>query len=52
MSLVSNKVETNTYELVVSIGAEDFKKESTKFIRKPRKILRFPVFAREKRPKA
>ena len=27
MSLVSaNKVETNTYELVVSIGAEDFKK--------------------------
>ena len=53
MSLVSaNKVETNTYELVVSIGAEDFKKGIDKIIRKPQKISPFPVFAKGKRPKA
>ena len=35
MSLVSaNKVETNTYELVVSIGAEDFKKGIDKIYKK------------------
>ena len=40
MSLVSaNKVETNTYELVVSIGAEDFKKGIDKIYKKTAKKM-------------
>ena len=41
MSLVSaNKVETNTYELVVSIGAEDFKKGIDKIYKKTAKNIK------------
>ena len=48
MSLVSaNKVETNTYELVVSIGAEDFKKGIDKIYKKTAKNITVPVFARK-----
>ena len=54
MSLVSaNKVETNTYELVVSIGAEDFKKGIDKIYKKTAKNITVPGFRKgEKRPKA
>ena len=45
MSLVSaNKVETNTYELVVSIGAEDFKKGIDKIYKKTAKNITVPGF--------
>lgn len=45
MSLVSaNKVETNTYELVVSIGAKDFKKGIDKIYKKTAKNITVPGF--------
>lgn len=53
MSLVSaNKVETNTYELVVSIGAEDFKKGIDKIYKKTAKNITVPVFSKGKAPKS
>ena len=53
MSLVSaNKVETNTYELVVSIGAEDFKKGIDKIYKKTAKNITVPGFRKGKAPKS
>ena len=53
MSLVSaNKVETNTYELVVSVGAEDFKKGIDKIYKKTAKNITVPGFRKGKAPKS
>ena len=52
MSLVSaKKVETNTYELVVSIDAEAFRKGIDKTYRKTAKQISVPGFRKGKAPK-
>lgn len=53
MSLVSaNKVETNIYELEVSIGAEDFKEGIRKTFQKTAKRISVPGFRKGKAPKS
>lgn len=53
MSLISaNKVETNTYELAVSVGAEDFKKGIDKTYKKTVKNITVPGFRKGKAPKS
>ncbi len=53
MSLVSaKKVETNTYELVVSIDAEAFRKGIDKTYRKTAKQISVPGFRKGKAPKS
>lgn len=53
MSLVSaNKVETNTYELTVSVGAEEFKKGIDKTYKKTVKNITVPGFRKGKAPKS
>lgn len=53
MSLVSaNKVETNTYELAVSVGAEEFKKGIDKTYKKTVKNITVPGFRKGKAPKS
>ena len=52
MSLVSaNKVETNTYELTVSVGAEEFKKGIDKTYKKTVKNITVPGFRKGKVPR-
>ncbi len=53
MSLVSaNKVETNTYELAVSVGVEEFKKGIDKTYKKTVKNITVPGFRKGKAPKS
>lgn len=53
MSLISaNKVETNTYELAVSVGAEEFKKGIDKTYKKTVKNITVPGFRKGKAPKS
>lgn len=48
----SNKVETNRYELVVTVDGETFSKEIDKVFRKQSKKINVPGFRKGKAPKA
>lgn len=48
----SNKVETNRYELVVTVDGETFSKEVDKVFRKQSKKINVPGFRKGKAPKA
>ena len=49
----SNKIDTNTYEIEVTVDGETFTKACTSaYLSKAEKIFRFPASARVRQPRA